>query len=326
MGVCTSSLVPAVPSDPSAQAAWQSHSDSSIISLSSPSSLPSACHIFIDFSNFYISALQTLKQQKRLQSPVSSFLSEPLTNNQIKHKKRSKSTGRGNTLRSHQEQLSPNSPDHGKLSSSDSETCPCSPPVSLPSSSPHGTRSRLKVKFNINNLMELFIKQRLPVTKIIVGSYKQYKSSKELTNNLSCSIGFSSPHWMIEWTRFPYLFSVYLNERLQNSIGNYVESKEDSQLHALITSTILQYSNHQQGRIKHVLILVTGDGNHNHGSTSFPLCVESALKLGWLVELYAWKVGLSKEFIRLQTKWKQSMKIIHLDEFIEEIIIKPENE
>jgi hypothetical protein len=43
----------------------------------------------------------------------------------------------------------------------------------------------------------------------------------------------------------------------------------------------------------HTLVLLTGDGNSNNGASKFPDCVEKALRLGWKVEVWAWKKSTS---------------------------------
>lgn len=40
-------------------------------------------------------------------------------------------------------------------------------------------------------------------------------------------------------------------------------------------------------------MLVTGDGNRNHGRASFPEHIDTALLHGWGVELYSWKDSMS---------------------------------
>ena len=60
----------------------------------------------------------------------------------------------------------------------------------------------------------------------------------------------------------------------------------DDTLHAQILETA--------GKIfdpRRVLAVVTGDGNDNEGRTTFPKCVDSALKNGCRVEVYSWRQG-----------------------------------
>jgi hypothetical protein len=45
------------------------------------------------------------------------------------------------------------------------------------------------------------------------------------------------------------------------------------------------------------LVLVTGDGNDNGKTTSFPRTVMGAIKQGWNVEVVAWKQSLSSAYV-----------------------------
>lgn len=63
-----------------------------------------------------------------------------------------------------------------------------------------------------------------------------------------------------------------------------------------------------------VIALVTGDGNSNEGRTTFPECVEEALRLSWHVELYAWRSSTSQVYCALAKQYAPHFTIHYLDE------------
>lgn len=64
----------------------------------------------------------------------------------------------------------------------------------------------------------------------------------------------------------------------------------------------------------HVIVLVTGDGNANHGRTSFPECVEAALKHDWQVELYAWRKSTNRVYWQMAEEYNEHFTLHFLDE------------
>ena len=63
-----------------------------------------------------------------------------------------------------------------------------------------------------------------------------------------------------------------------------------------------------------VMVLVTGDGNNNQGSTTFPECVSQALRNDWHVELYSWRQALSQVYLDLATQHASHVSIHYLDD------------
>lgn len=82
-------------------------------------------------------------------------------------------------------------------------------------------------------------------------------------------------------------------------------------LHAQIYENL--FNSHNNSNRKQTLVLVTGDGNANSGQTSFPIVVERALKSGWNVELWSWKLSLSQKFKEIEMIFPTQMKIKYLD-------------
>jgi hypothetical protein len=66
---------------------------------------------------------------------------------------------------------------------------------------------------------------------------------------------------------------------------------------------------------KSILVLVTGDGNRNSCSTSFPDEVFDAIQKGWHVIIYSWKLYTSRHFKELQSEHPSMMNIIYFDDF-----------
>ena len=54
------------------------------------------------------------------------------------------------------------------------------------------------------------------------------------------------------------------------------------------------------------LILVTGDGNDNHGRTTFPEVVNAALQGGWVVEMYNWRHSCSRKLLDFARNYAQT--------------------
>ncbi|PBP23080.1 hypothetical protein BUE80_DR005691 [Diplocarpon rosae] len=70
------------------------------------------------------------------------------------------------------------------------------------------------------------------------------------------------------------------------------------------------------------VVLASGDAAEAEYSGGFLTMVERALRKGWKVEIVAWSQGLSYEYKRKDflKKWENSFKIIHLDDYSEELL------
>jgi hypothetical protein len=67
-------------------------------------------------------------------------------------------------------------------------------------------------------------------------------------------------------------------------------------LHLKIANCLLDHDAGEQ-----VLVLVTGEGNQSTCGTSFPGMIERALKHGWSVQVWSWKLQLSTAYRSLAT-------------------------
>lgn len=85
----------------------------------------------------------------------------------------------------------------------------------------------------------------------------------------------------------------------------------DEALHAQLMRTVTR-----RFSPPHVIALVTGDGNANQGRTSFPDCVEAALKHDWQVELYAWRQSTNKVYSAMAEQYKEHFTLHHLDDML----------
>jgi hypothetical protein len=61
---------------------------------------------------------------------------------------------------------------------------------------------------------------------------------------------------------------------------------------------------------------VTGDGNSNEGRTTFPECVEQALRNNWSVELFSWRRSTSQVYEVMAQEYEQ-FAISYLDDIEE---------
>ena len=82
----------------------------------------------------------------------------------------------------------------------------------------------------------------------------------------------------------------------------------DGQLHAHLMKAASK--TFAQGRI---IALATGDGNDNHGRTTFPECVVLALKNGWHVELYSWRESTNQIYYGLAQQYGEQFVLRYLD-------------
>ena len=82
----------------------------------------------------------------------------------------------------------------------------------------------------------------------------------------------------------------------------------DDTLHAQILETAGKIFNPRR-----VLVLVTGDGNNNKERTTFPKCVDSALKNDWRVEVYSWRQRLHHMYNDLAEHYPEHVSVHILD-------------
>jgi hypothetical protein len=66
-------------------------------------------------------------------------------------------------------------------------------------------------------------------------------------------------------------------------------------------------------RRRHVMVLLTGDGNANDGLSSFTRCVQHALRRGWLVEVWSWRESFGSRYSELLLMHLDAVRLHALD-------------
>ena len=79
------------------------------------------------------------------------------------------------------------------------------------------------------------------------------------------------------------------------------EQGVDDRIHAAALRTASKRFNDDR-----TLIIVTGDGNDNHGRTTFPEVVNAALQQGWVVEMYTWRHSCSRKLLDFARNYAQT--------------------
>ena len=94
----------------------------------------------------------------------------------------------------------------------------------------------------------------------------------------------------------------------------------DEALHSAMTGRLFEprYANNPQ-----TMALLTGDGNDNEGTNSFPRIAEEAALRGWRVEIWSWLNALSRNFRTLAARYPRNVIIVPLDDFREKITYVP---
>lgn len=90
----------------------------------------------------------------------------------------------------------------------------------------------------------------------------------------------------------------------------------DDLLHAQILDTLTS------APTPGILVLMTGDGNMNSGRSSFPRCVTVALRLGWRVEMYAWRASMSICYPAFASLSQGRLTIKYLDDWRADISLR----
>ncbi len=98
--------------------------------------------------------------------------------------------------------------------------------------------------------------------------------------------------------------------KVENCTSKGPEYGVDAVLHSKIRHLIRTNPN----PTKSILVLVTGDGNRNSCSTSFPDEVLDAIEKGWHVMIYSWKLYTSRHFKDIKKTYPSMMDIIYFDD------------
>eukprot|EP01031_Cornospumella_fuschlensis_P027134 gene27134-32778_t len=90
----------------------------------------------------------------------------------------------------------------------------------------------------------------------------------------------------------------------------------------MINQAVLKFQTPPHPR--HTLVLLTGDGNDNDGRASFFSAVSKALENGWAVELWTWRLSVSRNYLDLLMNYGDIglFKIMYLDLYRDDITFK----
>ena len=129
------------------------------------------------------------------------------------------------------------------------------------------------------------------------------------------AVGSSPARDNIFWQNFGNTAEIIVQQRINRDDGTSFELCVDAQLHKMIRHDISTFS--PDGR---VLVLLSGDGNLNHGyDTTFPMVITEALLHGWYIELMCWQRTMNRIYKQIEMEWPTKFKIILLDEFKNDI-------
>jgi len=79
---------------------------------------------------------------------------------------------------------------------------------------------------------------------------------------------------------------VHLSRRAQGEGETFVDDALTAQMGFAVLDSIGSHCQHK-------MVLLSGDGNNNYGRASFKKAVDSALRFGWQIEIWAWKHSIS---------------------------------
>ncbi|KAK8141897.1 hypothetical protein G3M48_009711 [Beauveria asiatica] len=109
----------------------------------------------------------------------------------------------------------------------------------------------------------------------------------------------------------------FLSATGSRSVCRYVEDLVDETLQTRIAEAVMEHFQ-EQGTI----VLATGDAKPAQYSDGFFRYVERALRMGWNVELVAWRGSLSSSWTNTDwtATWNDRFRIIELDSFIYDLL------
>ena len=165
---------------------------------------------------------------------------------------------------------------------------------------PHeGSEREHDIRLSVPKLCDVVRFGRHPKVQVVVGS---------------CS-GARAPSWQKPYEKEG--FSVHLEEARGGG-----QQMVDDVIHAQAMAALCK--NFGKGRLSQTLVLLTGDGNGNHGRTTFPGIVAEAMKHNaqreangneplWSVEIISWERALSDSMKALRDAYPDYISIRLLD-------------
>jgi hypothetical protein len=164
----------------------------------------------------------------------------------------------------------------------------------------------VRIRIKTAALDHLIVGGRNIREKVVFGSFADHNNNGN--SNQSLSEKWKSLHY-----RITFVPRVHHSNH-QNS-SSRKEHLVDNALIAEIQRSLITFQSppHPQ----HTLVLLTGDGNNNDGMVSFYEVVNLALMQGWKVELWTWKLALSKNYFNYLNSYSGTgnFKIFYLDDY-----------
>uniref|UniRef100_A0A6B2L228 NYN domain-containing protein n=1 Tax=Arcella intermedia TaxID=1963864 RepID=A0A6B2L228_9EUKA len=153
-------------------------------------------------------------------------------------------------------------------------------------------KSNPPIHLNISQLIQVIEQQRTCKSRWVVGSRRVEEGEND------------NPIWQI-WRSKNYVVKLGIRTTKEHFVDQF--------LHSAIMKTVLTPP-------PGTLVLLTGDGNNNDNTLTFPMICATALQLGWFVEVWSWKTSLSNNFLKFILDYPNHFTINYLDDYKNTII------
>jgi hypothetical protein len=200
-------------------------------------------------------------------------------------------------------------------------------------------RSKLSDELQFQNLADevhnTLIRVYVDYSNIFFGSQTVLSPEGKYIRDLSIRIKINRLHSLIIGDRnaeetvvfgsdLPGLALVWniwrdLGFKVHTQVGVKQDMVDDA-LIAQMQLGILKYSH--PPATQRTLVLLTGDGNDNHGRATFPSVLEGAIGAGWKVELWSWRQSINKRYEDFYNSYSSEdvFKIHYLDTYREYLV------
>jgi hypothetical protein len=162
----------------------------------------------------------------------------------------------------------------------------------------------VRIRIKTAALDHLIVGGRNIREKVVFGSFADHNNNGNSNQSLS-----------EKWKRLHYRITFVPRVHHHQNSSSRKEHLVDNALIAEIQRSLITFQSppHPQ----HTLVLLTGDGNNNDGMVSFYEVVNLALMQGWKVELWTWKLALSKNYFNYLNSYSGTgnFKIFYLDDY-----------
>lgn len=155
----------------------------------------------------------------------------------------------------------------------------------------------LSIHVRVNELIRLVERGRVCKARVLAGS-----STRSIADAL-----IMETVWQL-WRDNGY--ELHLQQRRVDDAEDHVDE--------MLQARIAHYLMGDFGGKKPTLVLLTGDGNKEKNTTSFPRLASFAARTGWAVEVWSWKYSLSRVYHTL-VETERSVSVNLLDPFRDDI-------